>query len=288
MATFTVNPGATAIDGEVHYSGFTQFYNLVSGFGGSTMAKDDSDANYRIYIGTTGSFISGEWEPVSRGILLFDVAASIAAGDMPVGAVVTAAEVSVYPNGTANNNFGGTELVLAAYDRTLLTDTTTLTTSDDFRNYRTVEIIEDPPATFNYYYMHPTNAEYGTTRKAYADVVSGTRIAFTLNATALAELNASITGSYPFHTSLLTNWDFDYDWSDYQDPTTGATNPTWVSNVEDSLSISSGRNATPSQRPQLNLTYYVGTGNATLEVVGQKASAGDTLEASFFHLEVFT
>lgn len=285
MAIATVNPDATAIDGSVWISNFDTFGDLISGLV-TPIGKEDSSTLFRISLSTTGAFTADEYESIARGVMLFDVAGAIASGLLPDGAIVTAANVSLYPNNTPNDNFGSS-LVLTSYDRTLLASTTSLTASTDYRLFRDQHVYENPPLTFNFSWRTIHVSEYSATRHAFSAITAGTRIVYPLNDAAVTELNASITGAYPFHTGLMLDWDFDWVWTDL-DLGVGSVAPTWVSNVEDRLDIRSSRHATQADRPQLNLTYYVGTGHAVLDLTGQKASAGDTLEADFLTVEAFT
>jgi hypothetical protein len=173
------------------------------------------------------------------------------AGVLPTGAIITGASISLYPNATTSRNFLSSFVLTSAP----VTAATSLIAGD-------------------YQLIKATQVEYGTARVTLASLVAGTRFTFTLNAAAFAAFQAALTAVGVFKLGLMFDWDFDN------------TSPTWASAADDItvMTVESGS----TKWPILTITYRVGMGYATVALTGTKASAGDTLTADMWAVEVFT
>ena len=171
---------------------------------------------------------------------------------LPTGAVITGGTLQLYCNTISANNFGSSFVLTNAP----VTAYTSLITAD-------------------YNRLHLQKVEHGTARVTVASLSAGSYFTFTLNSTALTTFQSLYDSGNVFELGLMYDWDFD------------ETSPTWSSGLSDDITIMTVE-AGSTKWPILSIEYYVGTGNATLEIVGQKASAGDTLNATLLAVEVYT
>src|SRR3972149_844308 len=171
---------------------------------------------------------------------------------LPTGAVILGGSLSLNPQNTPTDNFLS-ELVLT---NAPVTSPTSLITAD-------------------FALLHSSPEEYGTARVAVSSISANVRFEFTLNSAALTAFQSLYDSGGVFKLGLMFDWDFE------------STSPVWVGgSAEDSITITSVSGV--ANHPILTIEYYVATDYATLEIVGQKASAGDTLTASFLTVEAYT
>lgn len=171
---------------------------------------------------------------------------------MPVGATIIGGSLTIYPKAADARNFGSSFMLIEAP----VTAPTSLINAD-------------------YALLHAVTTEAATNRVALADIVAGVPIIFTLTAQTLNDFQALYAASTPYKLAMLFDWDFD-----------GAS-PTWVSSKSDDITIAMSEAGSPTW-PVLSLTYETAASVATISLTGTKASAGDTLTADMWAVEVFT
>jgi len=214
--------GATAIDGQIIRGNYESWAALTSGAG--TLANT-SDTSINMRIGGTAT-TSGEFSQLSRGVLLFDVAAS---SKIPEGAVATAATLTLWPTGNPTDNFVSSLVLTNAP----VTSYTSLVVAD-------------------YALLKAQPVEHGTTRKAVSSITLNTPFTFTLNQAALATLNSTLESGNVFELGLMFDWD-------YLDVA-----PAWVASKQDDVFLGSVNHATASKRPVLAVTYAGPSARVTL------------------------
>lgn len=171
---------------------------------------------------------------------------------LPTGAIITGGSLSLYANATTARNFSSSFVLTNAP----VTAYTSLIAAD-------------------YALLHAAPVEHATARVTLASLTAGARFSFTLNAQALVTFNSLYQSGNVFELGMMFDWDFD------------GVSPTWQSAVTDDITIMMSE-AGSTKWPILSITYRVGMGHATIALTGTKASAGDTLTADMWAVEVFT
>ncbi len=206
------------------------------------------DTETRVQMALTSSVTLDMWQGIRRGFMLF----YIPDGPIPAGAIVESANVSLFSEFNPGDNFS-TSLTLTDSDPA---SNTGLSTAD--------------------YLGGPGTVEYTDTRVTLLSMGATTRFEFELNAAGLAALGTAIVGQTVFKTGIRFSHDFDN------------TEPTWVSNVQDDVYISSADNANASRWPYLEVTFRIGPGNATVKVTGEKGNSADGITIDTWVVEIFS
>jgi hypothetical protein len=172
---------------------------------------------------------------------------------LPAGSVITGGSISFYPNATTKRELSSSFVLTNAP----VTGYTSLVTADYAR-------------------LKALPVEHGTARVTLASLTAAARFTFTLNAQALVTFNSLYQSGNKFELGLMFDWDFD-----------AGAGPAWASGAADDITIMTVESGS-TKWPILTITYRVGMGYATVNLTGTKASAGDTLTAEMWAVEVFT
>ena len=215
---------------------------------GSNGNANDS-SNANIVMRLQSAATAGNWAAMRRGFFSFDPTDDA----LPAGAIITAVSLSLHCVSTGSNNFTQSMCLTKG----TLASSTAIASAD----YQGTKA--------------GGQTEYSS-RVAVSALSAGARSTWTLNATGIAAVQAASDAATALVFALYFSADLD------------ATEPTWGMSLTDDVSLAANDTGGTVNDPTLTVTYRIGPGHAVLSLTGTLANTGDTVNANFFNIEVWT